>query len=407
MDAIARLLIVDDEEQVRALYSDLLQDRGYEVSAEATLAGGLRALDRDDPDLVIVDLNLPDGSGLEIARAAARRLPPVPTLIASGVADEEALLEGYEAGALDYMVKPFPNALLLTKIEVHLTRRRATSPAGCVLPGGHERAFGRYRVEGSLGRGSQGVVLRAHDLQGGGPVALKVLQPRAGLDQEERTRESRRFSREAYTLASVQHPHVVRLLDQGSQHGLSYFTMELLAGEDLYARVQRHGPLSEPAVRELLRGLASALDAVHTQGLVHRDLKPGNVILRKGNPRDPVLVDFGLAKLPFDRSLTARAEVHGTPAYMAPEVIAGQQASPRSDLFSLGLVGCFAASGERAFPGLDLVALLQALRTRPVRIPTGLSEPLRAVLRRLTRIDPASRYASGAELAAALDAPPP
>ncbi|MBL4847375.1 MAG: serine/threonine protein kinase [Planctomycetes bacterium] len=286
-------------------------------------------------------------------------------------------------------------SLLISKVDLHLQRPTAVD---ALIPGGRAQAFGRYELLDTIGRGGCGVVYRAVDLHQGGEVALKVHTTQPGGSGDATNRLRRRFQREAYSLSSVEHENLAQIRGHGSERGLDYLAMELVPGETLEAYVEREGPLGEPALRALLERLARALSAIHARGLVHRDLKPANIVLREGRPADPVLVDFGLAKLVYDRSLTLDGERYGTPAFMAPEQVIGEDASSQTDLFSLGLVACYAASGQCAFPSLDLSALLRARCSRPSQVPAGLSPGLRSALSRLTKIRSSRRTSTANDL---------
>ncbi|MBL4845615.1 MAG: protein kinase [Planctomycetes bacterium] len=378
------ILVVEDDASLRQIYEEALASRGHRVQTAGSVEAGLKSIRLERPDFVVTDLCLPDGSGLRVVEAATTLSPPVPTVIASGSDSEEAIMAGNASGARDFLVKPFPMSLLTSKIELHLRNRGDV--LDLVIPGGRRRAFGRYEIEREIGRGGCGVVYRAFDHEQKVEVALKVrtTQARSGLDTTDRLR--RRFQREAYSLSSVEHENLVRICGHGSQGGFDYIAMEFVEGETLEEYIEKNGPLSEHHVWLLVERLAQALSAIHGRGLVHRDLKPANIVLRGNRPGAPVLVDFGLAKLTCDRSLTLADERHGTPAYMAPEQVRGRDANCQSDLFSLGLVACYAASGRRTFANLTLPELLQALCSRPIQIPATLSPALRKILRSMTRI---------------------
>ncbi len=392
--------LLEDEPELRELLSEVLEARGHRIRSFATVRAAAALLERP-PDLFITDLTLPDGDALGLLARLRTRHPELPVLIVSGRAGEDDLLAGFAAGATDYITKPLALAELQAKCTVLLARARRGSDAGerpaaqgGELPGGRQAAFGRYRVRGTLGRGGAGAVFDAVDLQGGAPVALKVLAPAVALTLDAR----QRFVREAYALSLVRSPHVVVVLDFGTSEGRSYYAMERIEGPSLEEHVRRAGPLNEADTLALVRGLSRALRAVHGAGLVHRDLKPSNVLLRGGRPDSPVLIDFGLAKHPHDRTVTATGALVGTPAYLSPEAARGRPLDARSDLFALGQVARFALTGEDPFPGLELLELLRALVSCRVPLPEGLSEPLAEVLSRLTDPDVGGRPRSAGEV---------
>lgn len=397
---MSNILIVEDCPTMAKVYEHALRTRAPQHSLQVvgTVAEGLRALEENRPQLLITDLNLPDESGLLAARAAARA--SIPCIVVSGRDDENGLAKAVAFGVRDFLLKPFSFPLLISKVERHLKDR--STALDLLLPGGEGNAFGRFKVTDRIGQGGGGTVLRAWDKSLRREVALKVHRAPAGGD-EESDRLNRRFLREAYTLSAVSHENLVQIYGHGSERGFHYISLELIEGQTLRRYVERAGRLTDAQLVGLLRGLARGLDAIHGRGLVHRDLKPENVVLRGGRPESPVLIDFGLTKLARDRSLTKATERYGTPAYMAPEQICTGEVGPSSDLFSLGLLGCYAASGQRAFADLQLRELLIALASRPVRIPP-VCAPLARILRELTRIRPGRRLPSAAELLAQLDA---
>ena len=210
---------------------------------------------------------------------------------------------------------------------------RAYQPAPPTAPAGERFApgallAGRYRIVAALGRGGMGEVYRADDLTLGQSVALKFLPAELARDPERLAR----FHAEVRTARQVSHPHVCRVYDVGEADGQPFLTMEYIDGEDLAALLRRIGRLPEEKGIELARQLCQGLAAAHDRGVIHRDLKPANVMIDgRGQVR---LTDFGLA--------TAGGAVQdvraGTPAYQAPEQLAGREVTTRSDLFALGLV---------------------------------------------------------------------
>jgi serine/threonine protein kinase len=240
--------------------------------------------------------------------------------------------------------------------------------------------LGPYQIEAALGAGGMGQVYQATDTRLGRKVAIKVSQQRF----------NERLDREARAIASLNHPHVCTLHDVGP----NYLVMELVEGETLSSRL-RKGPLPLESVARYGGEIAEALAAAHARGIVHRDLKPGNIMLTKSGVK---VLDFGLAK--FARSegaeagpdLTASHAIIGTPAYMAPEQLQGQQAGVPADIFALGLVLYEMAIGERAFKGDTagalLAAILQSHRTLDRLAPPAFAH----VVERCLEHDPEKRW---------------
>jgi serine/threonine-protein kinase len=220
---------------------------------------------------------------------------------------------------------------------------------------------GRYRIEAQLGDGGVGRVYRARHLRLDRPVALKVLHKQ----HNERWVSRQRFEREARALGQLSHPHIVTVTDSGIEGDVPFLVMELLNGHDLTAAL-RAGALSPALACRYALQLLEGLAFVHEHGLVHRDIKPGNVFLEIGEPGAPrvKLLDFGLARLVVpsaDASVSRFGEVLGTPAYMAPEQITAEVIDARTDVYAAGLLLFEMIAGRRAFCGSDFEVLSQQL----------------------------------------------
>jgi hypothetical protein len=258
-----------------------------------------------------------------------------------------------------------------------------------------------YRVLHLLGRGGMGAVYLAHEDGLDRDVAIKVLPPERAGSRE--TRE--RFRREARTAARLTHPNVVPLHTFGEADGMMYYVMGYVRGESLAARLRREGRLPEPEARRLLAYVAGALDYAHQQGVVHRDIKPDNILLEEGSGR-PLLTDFGIAKaVAGEESLTSTGSVVGTPSYMSPEQASGKgDVDARSDLYSLGVMAYAMLSGRLPFVGKTPAEVIVQHMTRPAEplVVEGVSKTLTSAVMRCLEKDPARRYARASELVAAL-----
>ncbi len=255
----------------------------------------------------------------------------------------------------------------------------------------------RYRVIGLLGRGGMGEVYRADDLKLGQPVALKFL-PRHFASEPQRLE---RFYAEVRIARQVSHPNVCRVYDVGEIDGQQYLSMEYVDGEDLASLLKRIGRLPADKALDIARELCAGLAAAHDKGVLHRDLKPANVMVDgRGRAR---ITDFGLAVAAGE---VTEGEISGTPAYMAPEQLAGKGASVRSDLYALGLVMYELYTGRKAFDGATLQELTRKHRedppTSPSVIAPGFDPAVERVILRCLEKDPAARPASAAKVAAAL-----
>ncbi|MEU7280844.1 serine/threonine-protein kinase [Streptomyces sp. NPDC045431] len=213
--------------------------------------------------------------------------------------------------------------------------------------------LGPYRLVGVLGEGGMGKVYLAGD-QSGRPAAVKVLRPELAHDRN----LAQRFVREAHTARAVTSKGVARVLAAQVEGGRPWIATEFLAGPTLDQAVTAYGPLGEDAVRALAAALARTLQDVHAAGLVHRDVKPSNIVLTADGPR---LIDFGIARPEHGLTLTTTGQIPVTPGYGAPEQVLGQRVTPAADVFSLGAVLVFAASGRPAYDGPYVAAVQYAV----------------------------------------------
>ena len=253
----------------------------------------------------------------------------------------------------------------------------------------------RYRVLGLLGRGGMGEVYRADDLRLGQPVALKFLPAALAVD----ARRLAQFHNEVRTARQVSHPNVCRVYDIGEVDGHLYLSMEYVDGEDLSGLLRRIGRLPEERAVEIARQICSGLAAAHERGILHRDLKPANIMLDgAGKVR---IMDFGLAAAGEVDDVRA-----GTPAYMAPEQLAGREVSVRSDIYALGLVLYEVFTGKRAFDAktiADLVAQHQSGQiTSPAVLVSSLDGAVDRAIMRCLDPEPSHRPTSALAVAAAL-----
>ncbi len=262
--------------------------------------------------------------------------------------------------------------------------------------------LGRYDVERVVGSGGMGIVLKAHDTELNRVVAIKVLSPHLANSSSAR----RRFSREARAAAAVLHPNVLPIFNVESEGRLPYFVMQFVAGPSLQARVDRDGPLEISTALRIARQTAAALTAAHTQGLVHRDVKPANILLEEGVDRVQ-LSDFGLARTVDDASLTRTGIVAGTPHYMSPEQANGESIDARSDLFSLGCTLYFMLAGRPPFRAESTMAVLNRICHHPHRplssVNSAVPRELSQLVDRLLSKRAAKRFESAEAVESALE----
>lgn len=248
----------------------------------------------------------------------------------------------------------------------------------------------RYRLDSLIGRGGMASVYRGEDLTLGRQVAVKVFAEAAeGIDDAERRRS------ETALLASLSHRSLVRLYDasRDERTGREYLVMELIDGNDL-RQALRAGPLSAADAADLLADVGEALHVIHTRGIVHRDVKPANVLLEPAHlptrSWNAKLADFGIARLIDDARLTRTGLLVGTPGYLSPEQVSGKPSSGAADVYALGLLVLEARTGETAFPGPSAEAAAARL-VRDPEIPASLGDDWCELLRAMTAREPEAR----------------
>jgi serine/threonine protein kinase len=261
---------------------------------------------------------------------------------------------------------------------------------------------GRYEVRGRLGRGGMAEVRDGWDTRLRRPIAIKLLHPAVSAQSGIRNR----FDAEARAAAALNHPNIVAVHDSGEHDGTPFIVMERLPGETLAHQIAR-GPLSQERVHAMLDNVLAALTAAHRAAILHRDIKPGNILLAA--QREVMKVgDFGIAKTP-EATNTLTGQVLGTIAYVSPERLAGAPACVADDLYAVGVVGYEALAGHRPFPQENVAALASAiLQGRPpplARLRPDVDPGLIAVIERAMAHDPRQRFGSAEEMRAGLHRP--
>lgn len=257
--------------------------------------------------------------------------------------------------------------------------------------------FGGYEILGIIGEGGMGIVLKAFEPSLNRYVAIKVLAPHLASNGAAR----QRFSREARAVAAVLHENVIAIHRVEENRGLPYLVMPYIAGETLQKRLDDSGPLQLITILRIGRQIAAGLSAAHAQGLVHRDVKPGNILLERGIDR-VTLTDFGLARAVDDATVTRSGVIAGTPQYMSPEQARGDAVDIRSDLFSLGGVLYAMATGRPPFRAETSFGVLRRITdatTRPItEINPGIPIWFERLVNRLHEKKPEDRYQTPLEV---------
>ncbi|MDR2373131.1 MAG: serine/threonine protein kinase [Bifidobacteriaceae bacterium] len=256
-------------------------------------------------------------------------------------------------------------------------------------------ANGRYRLVSRIAVGGMGEVWRAHDLLADGPVAIKVLRPEFTGDQT----SLKRLRIEARNASMLNHPNITKVHDYREHEGTGYLVMEYVDGQSLADVLAAHATIAPLRLLPILIQSALGLHAAHTAGVVHRDVKPGNILL--GSSDHVKLTDFGISVAHGQLALTDTGKVMGTAQYLAPEQALGRAVTPAGDLYSLGVIAYESLAGHRPFGGVNYVAIaLAQVNEPPPPLPGSVERSLADLVGQLLDKDPARRPADGAQLAA-------
>ncbi|MBK7828136.1 protein kinase [Nannocystis sp.] len=433
------ILIVEDHQDTRETLRDYLADFGHVVDTAVDGADGLRKVQLRPVDLVITDLNMPQVSGLELLAAirSHKLTPDVLVLSATGLVAKA--VEAMRLGAVNYLVKPVDLELLTSEVravmrvrrhrELELSAGRTTMtidrgaelarPQSVLLASEPQvdeaaaaeletpTAIGRYQVLGELGSGGMGTVYKCFDPALRRTVAVKVVAITA-IRKVHRELLLQRFAREAQAAGMLNHPNIVTVYDyhDDPRGGPVHLAMEYVAGRSLAAVIAAAGRLPWSRATALVFQVMDALEFAHRHQIVHRDVKPENILVTDQDVAK--ILDFGVAKLAdgeFDAGLTRPGTLLGSPRYLAPESFRGGGVDYRADQFSLGSVFFEMLTGAPAFKFDDFyVGVHRILSELPPSLASlGVEAPplLQEVLRRMHHKDPERRY--GDEMALLAD----
>jgi serine/threonine-protein kinase len=260
---------------------------------------------------------------------------------------------------------------------------------------------GRYRVGARIATGGMSTVYRGLDVRLGRPVALKVMDARYAGDQQFLTR----FHREARAIASLKHPGLVAIYDQGNDPTHPFLVMELIEGGTLRELLRERGPMPPHAAVAVLRPVLGGLGVAHRAGLVHRDIKPENVLI--SDDGEVKLVDFGLVRAIAEAGITSTSVILGTAAYLSPEQVLGAETGPRSDVYSAGIMAFELLTGTTPFTGDSAITVANQRLDQDVPPPSslidGVPDQFDEFIARATARDPDDRFADAAAMSAELD----
>ncbi|HVH47994.1 MAG TPA: response regulator [Labilithrix sp.] len=377
-----RVLAADDDQGILNVLERCLRGWGYEVVIAHDGVEAWRVLKNEDaPRIVVMDWDMPGLAGLEVCRLlrTAPHGEEIYVVMLTGRQEKADLIEALEAGADDFLSKPFHPRELQLRLAKGVTFQtsraalygpdRGTPPTGSILGG-------KYRLEKKIAEGGMASVWLGVHLSLGINVAIKFMKP--GVAE---TADYASFEREARAAAQLRTEHIVRVYDHGVAHdGAPYLVMEYLAGESLGDRIDRIGPLPPTEVASMVEQISRALAEAHTRGIIHRDVKPENILLVEDPDRPhgcAKLVDFGLARNRATAQTTEGGLISGTPSYMSPEHLRAQAPpNPALDLWGLAATAFTALTGTVPFDGDTLAEIMKNICVAPLPVPSSLNPAL-------------------------------
>lgn len=369
------IFLLEDDPDLTNVIRDSLEAQSHTLDNAMNSEDGLHALSNRRYDLIIMDWDLGDSAltGVEVCRSYRDAGGTTPVIMLTGRAGLQEKEAGLEAGADDYLTKPFQMRELNARIKAILRRSGSYSvPMNAEL--GPATVIGeKYIIQEKLGQGGMATVWRAVHSVTEKQVVVKVMLPHADAG-------IKRFEQECRIMARVEHPNVVTIYDAGSINATQpYIVMEYLRGDSLGDLLHLRGPIHVKSALEIILQCCNGLEAAHKAGIIHRDIKPDNVvILDRNEHRDWVkLVDFGIARLvDATEKVTADGIAVGTLDYMAPEQLEGYQADERSDLYSLSVLLFESLTGKMPYEAINTRALIVKQLTEQPRLPSQLRREL-------------------------------
>ncbi len=359
---MATILAIDDDRDILVIVEQTLKAGGHRVVTTSDPASAPALAAENAVDAVVLDIQMPDLSGFDVLRALRSQAVTggVPILFLSALSDSRDRIRGLREGADDFLNKPFAPEELKLRIDRLLGQRSGIhsepsvpTPAELEDKLADRRVLGqvfmgRYKVLEVVGEGAMGVVFRGWDPKLKRPVALKTLRFEKLSSERDRTVMVSRLLEEAITGARFNHPNIVAVYDVAGGHQSAFIAMEYVDGVSLESYLEDHGKLPPEQAIPLALGIASGLAGAHEHRIVHRDVKPGNVLL--GVRGSIKVTDFGVAQL-ISALSAEEGRLFGTPGYLPPEALRNEGHEEAGDLFGLGVTLYQSLTGEKAFRG--------------------------------------------------------
>jgi CheY-like chemotaxis protein/tRNA A-37 threonylcarbamoyl transferase component Bud32 len=411
---VANILIVDDEPGLREFMIDTLDGDGHELYEAADGATAIQRLRERAYDLLITDLRMPGSiDGIDVLREVRAAYPETRVIVLTAHGSVATAVDAMRLGAHDFLEKPVsgPTELRIVvsrALDAHYDAETNDGSSGGTATERIARQLGRalgpdYSVERLIGKGGYAAVFEVFDRRLRRRLAAKVLLPEfATADHADR------FRREVRTIARLSHPNIVPVYFVGRERDIPCFVMPLVSNISAATLITTHGSLGIPVVLRMAREIAGALDFAHRMGVVHRDVKPENILIDATTGRT-MLADFGIAKAFVPTGVSTGPGVFiGTPRYASPEQIVGEaNVDQRSDVYSFGVVIYEMLSGRVPFDGPNANSIITQHLVAPVpplnaHLP-HVSSKMDAVIARALAKDPVDRYATVGAFVLALD----
>ncbi len=354
------ILVVDDEQAQRESLAGFLKKLGHTVASAASGEEALHLLSGQPTDVLVSDFRMPGMTGGQLLRKVHSQYPTVVVILLTAYGTIETAVDAMKAGAWDYAVKPVRGDVLIAKMEEALERARSSFDISLAVaetmagrsPKLSGARFGPYTLKEAIALGSYALVVKAEE-ESGDEIAIKFLRP--GVEREPEALE--RFKREAAITKEIRHPNIVSTHEFGQINGMHFIAMEYVDGPALIDLIEDKGALDELLVLGICRQMAKALVELERCGIVHRDIKPDNVLLAKNGAAK--LADLGIAELKWgSRRLTQHGWTVGTLEYMSPEQIGASSVDIRADIYALGATIYHALCGRPPFEDPDQRALV-------------------------------------------------
>lgn len=384
----SKICIVDDDASVCVLLKTVFSKKGHEVYATESPLEALKHLQENTPDLIISDIQMPEMNGFDFATRLKTfpHLKNIPLVFLSAKNAHEDLRKGIALGVSDYLLKPIDLPQVVEMVSAQLER-------GAPKSSDSGRIGVRYRLEGQVGEGGSAKVYKAHDTLLNRSVALKKLLLPQGLHPEDRQRFIDAFLKEAQTIAQLQHPYIVNVLEFFEEDNACYIVMEFLGGDTLDTWIL-HTQINVLGFLDCIKHVAEGLDYAHRKGLIHRDIKPQNILIDdEGHPR---LTDFGVACFADDATASGQM-LAGTLAYISPEQLQGKSTGDaHSDIYAFGAMLYHILTGKVCFAAESVAERVQGMfsgilippHTHNPQIPRSLS----VIVEQCLQVNPGSRY---------------